>query len=160
MWQIYSNKKDAVRIRTTVGALVDSLCAMNGDSATSTCFIGRVEYMSERKLKEFARTIFQNGITPEAIARSLLVKRNAYAHEREVRLIYIEPSKKKHPEGIYKYAINPQTLFDQAMIDGRMEYEDYKNLKNDVVKRTGLPEKKVKRSLLYRQPKGFSVEIP
>src|SRR5690606_15047899 len=99
MWQIYSNKKDGVRIRTTVGALIESLCKIHGDWSNLTCFIGRVEYMSEKRLKELARTIFQDGITPEAIARSLLVKRNAYTHEREVRLIYIERSNEKHPKG-------------------------------------------------------------
>lgn len=32
MWQIYSDKKDAVRVRTTVGQLIDGLCAAHGAS--------------------------------------------------------------------------------------------------------------------------------
>jgi hypothetical protein len=160
MWQIYSDKKDAVRVRTTVGQLIDGLCAAHGAWAHATCFIGRVEYLSETRLKDFARTIFKDGITPEAIARSLLVKRKAYEHEREVRLIYIERENTKHPDGVYKYAINPHTIFDQAMVDGRMTYVQYKPFKEEVMRRTGLSDRQVKRSLLYRQPEGFVVEIP
>ncbi len=160
MWQIYSEKKNALRVRTTVGKLIDSLCAAHGNWADATCFIGKVDYLSEAKLKAFARTIFKDGITPAAIARSLLVKRNAYKHEREVRLIYIERKYKKHANGVYKYDIDPHALFDQAMIDPRVLYGKYVPFKKQVMKRTGLSDNQIMRSLLYRQPEGFVVDIP
>lgn len=160
MWQIYSDKKNAVRVRTTVGRLIDSLHAAHDDWAHATCFIGKVQYMGERRLEEFAGTIFKDGITPEAIARSLLVKRNAYKHEREVRLIYIERNNTKHADGVYKYDIDPHALIDQAMIDSRVPYAKFVPFKKQVIKRTGLADKQIMRSLLYRQPKGFVVEIP
>jgi len=160
MWRIYSDKKDSVRIRTTVGKLIDSLCTAQGEWADATCFIGKVDYRGEARLKNFARTIFKDGITTQAIARSCLVKRNAYRHEREVRLIYIEHTNEKHANGIYKYDIDPHTLIDQVMIDPRVNYEKYTSLKTHLMKRTGLSDKQIKRSLLYRQPKGFIVEIP
>jgi hypothetical protein len=160
MWQIYSEKKNAVRVRTTVGKLIDSLCAADGNWADATCFIGEVDYLSETKLKAFGRKIFKDGVTPTAIARSLLVKRNAYEHEREVRLIYIERRNKKHAKGVYKYDIDPHALFDQAMIDPRVPYVKYVPFKEQVMKRTGLSDNQIMRSLLYRQPEGFVVEIP
>lgn len=160
MWQIYSEKKNAVRVRTTVGKLINSLNAAQGSWADATCFIGKVNYMGEARLKEFARTIFKDDITPEAIARSLLVKRNAYKHEREVRLIYIERKDTKHANGVYKYDIDPHALFDQAMIDPRVPSNEYERFKKHVMKRTGLPDRQIKRSLLYRRPEGFIVEIP
>lgn len=160
MWQIYSDKKNAVRVRTTVGRLIDSLHAAHGNWAHATCFIGKIQYMGEGQLKKFAQTIFKDGIMPEAIARSLLVKRNAYKHEREVRLIYIKRDKTKHADGVCKYDIDPHDLIDQAMIDPRVPYDKYAPFKKEVKKRTGLTDKQIKRSLLYRQPKGFVVEIP
>ena len=160
MWRIYSEKKDAIRVRTTVGQLLDSLCAANGDWAHTTCFIGKVVYMSDKNLSAFAGTIFRDGITPHAVARSLLVKRNAYKHENEVRLIFIEPGNNKHLNGLYRHGIDPSALFDQAMADPRLPYEKFLRLKKQIVKRTGLTEKQVKRSLLYRQPASFVVEIP
>ncbi len=116
--------------------------------------------MSEKKLRALAGTIFRDGITPDAIARSLLIKRNAYKHENEVRLIFIEPRNKKHPNDLYRHGIDPGDLFDQAMADPRLCYKKFLRLKQQIVKRTELTEKQVKRSLLYRQPKGFVVEIP
>lgn len=160
MWRIYSEGKDAIRVRTTVGHLLDSLGAANSDWAHTTCFIGKVDYMSETKLRAFAGTIFRDRITPDAIARSLLIKRHAYKHENEVRLIFIEPRKKKHPNGLYRHGIDPGAMFDQAMADPRLSYEKFLGLKQQIVKRTELTEKQVKRSLLYREPEGFVVEIP
>ncbi len=159
MWQIYSGKKNGIRVRTTVGKLIDSLCTAKGKWAHATCFIGRVQYLSDRKLKEFGQTVFKDGVTPTAIARSLLVKRKAYEHEREVRLVYMDPETIQHQDGVYKYPIQPLDLIEQAMIDGRFD-GNYPNFKDQIMKRTGLSGEQVKRSLLYRQPDGFVVEIP
>lgn len=160
MWQIYSRSRDAVRVRTTVGRLIESLGASQGDWAHVSCFIGRVEYMSEKRLRKFGSTVFKAGITPDAVAQSLLAKRRAYKHENEVRLIYFEPGNTKHPKGVFKYALDPSSLIDQVMVDGRVSYTDFLPFKEEVMKLTGLPEKMVKRSLLYRPPKDFVIELP
>lgn len=160
MWQIYSRNRNAVRVRTTVGRLIGSLRAAHGQWADSSCFIGRVQYLTETKLKDFGRTVFKNYPGAEAIARSLLVKRKAYTHENEVRLIYIERTNTKHENGVYGYALDPRRLIDQVMVDGRVTYQDFLPFKKRVMKLTGLSDRQVLRSLLYRQPDGFVVEIP
>ena len=160
IWQIYSRKKDAIRVRTTVGRLIDSLCAAHGDGARDACFIGNVEYLRDGELNALGRTIFKRGITPAAIAHSVLLKRRAYKHENEVRLVYVERGGVKHPNGVFKYAIDPLALIDQAMVDGRVSYSDFLPLKKKIIKRTGLSARRVQRSLLYRLPKDFIVEIP
>lgn len=161
IWQIYSREQNAVRVRTTVGKLIDSLRSVHRDLADVSYFIGRVEYLTERRLREFGRTIFKKDITPEAVARSLLVKRRAYKHENEVRLIlYFEPKSIKHSNGIYKYKLSPLDVIDQAMIDGRVPYAEFVPFKKEIMRRTGLPYASVKRSLLYTTPKDFTVNIP
>lgn len=160
MWQIYSRNENAVRVRTTVGRLIDSLRAVHGQWADSTCFIGRVEYLSETKLKDFGRSVFKNYLGADAIARSLLVKRRAYKHENEVRLIYIEREDAKHANGVYSYRLEPRSVIDQVMVDGRVTYQDFLPFKKRVMKLTGLADVQIMRSLLYRQPDGFVVEIP
>lgn len=159
MWQIYSRDKDAVRVRTTVGKLIASLRQDQGEWADSTCFIGRVEYVSDTRLMALGKTIFREFPMPEAIARSLLVKRRAYKHENEVRIIYFERDHRKHTNGVYSYELQPSNVIDQVMVDGRVSYEDFAPFKEEVVKLTGLPDKQIKRSLLYRKPDGFQVEI-
>ena len=160
MWQIYSRNSDAVRVRTTVGRLIESLSASQADWAHVSCFIGRVEYMSEKRLRKFGSTVFKDGITPNAVARSLLAKRRAYKHENEVRLIYFERRNTAHPNGVFKYALDPRSVIDQVMVDGRVPYNEFLPFKEEVIKLTGFPEKMVRRSLLYRPPKGFLVELP
>jgi len=160
MWRIYSPKTDAVRVRTTVGRLIDSLCAANKGVTNDSCFIGKVDYPSDFKLKKFARTVFKDGLNAEAVARSLLKKRDAFEHEDEVRLIFFEGQNSKHDGGVYKYELNPHAVFDQFMIDPRMSYKNFYTFRNEIVARTGIDEARIKRSLLYKPPEGFVVEIP
>lgn len=160
MWQVYSRDKNAVRLRTTVGKLFESLRVTQSNWADATCFIGRVEYQSEKRLRELGRTLFKDGIDPERIALSLLAKRNAYKHENEVRLIYIERKSTKYPNGVFKYSVNPKDIIDQVMVDGRVSYNEFIPLKRKIMALTGLDESQVKRSLLYSPPKNFIVEIP
>lgn len=160
MWRIYSPNKDAIRLRTTVGKLLDSLCAANEGKEGDSCFIGKVSYPKQKELEEFARTVFANGLTAEAVARSLLAKRKAFEHEREVRIIFFEGDKVVHKDGVYKYPLNPHAVFDQIMIDPRMSYLKYKTFKEEISQKTGFKEERIKRSLIYKPPEGFTIEIP
>ncbi len=76
-----------------------------------------------------------------------------------MRLIFIEREQVKHPEGVLKYTINPQAVFDQVMIDPRISYQEFRAFKQEVM-RTGLAEKQIKRLLLYKPPTDFVVELP
>jgi len=46
------------------------------------------------------------------------------------------------------------------MIDPRMSYKKFCTFKDEIVARTGCDEARIKRSLLYKPPAGFVVEIP
>ncbi len=159
MWRIYSPAKDAVRIRTTIDRLACSLSAGLNQWAHVQCFVGEVEYSSEQALKAFSRSIFKNGLNPDALARSLLVKRWAFRHEREIRLLYLEKDKIEHPKGLYRYAVDPHDLIDQIMIDPRLPLSDAEALKAEIRTKTGF-KGQIKRSLLYAPPKGFVIRIP
>lgn len=159
IWQVYSRGKDAVRLRTTVRKLLEGLSNAQGEWAGPTCFVGKVDYLSENKLRELGRALFKDGIDSERVARSLLAKRKAYKHENEVRLIYIERSGAKHNNGVFKYEVDPRSFIDQVMVDGRVSPEEFRSLKKEIISLTGLTDRQVKRSLLYSPPKGFVVEI-
>lgn len=160
MWRIYSPGKDAVRVRTTVGRLLDSLCSANKGMENDSCFIGRVTYPNEAGLRKFARTVFKDDLSARSVANSLLVKRSAFEHEKEVRLVYFESGSTVHKNGVYKYPLDPHQVFDQVMIDPRMTYKDYRSFKDEIVAKTGFDEKRIKRSLLYKPPDDFIVMIP
>jgi len=159
MWRIYSPCKDGVRIRTTIDKLARSVSAPLGEWAHVQAFIGKVEYLSEAKLKAFAESVFAKNLSAEALARSLLVKRTAFRHEREVRLLYLEKSNTKHAGGLYRCGVDPHDLIDQIMTDPRLPTREADALKAEIETTTGY-RGEIKRSLLYAPPKGFVVKIP
>ena len=160
LWQIYSKNSYGIRVRTTVGKLIDSLRAAHGDMADKSCFIGPVRYVRDKQLREFGRSMFVNHCGTEAIAQSLLLKRRAYRHENEVRLLYIANSQTTEEDGVYNYGLDPLAIFDQVMVDGRVSWEQFVPLKETISKRTGLAKRRIRRSLLYTLPRDFVVCIP
>jgi len=130
MWRIYSPESNGVRIRTTVPKLAASLATTLGEWKNVQCFIGKVKYLNNSKLMAFANNVFKRHINPPAhiLAKTLLVKRPAFRHENEVRLLYFEKENGKTGV-IYKYDIDPLSLIDQIMIDPRVEYAEFKKLR-------------------------------
>lgn len=57
MWRIYSPNAKAVRIRSTVRRLLESLNADRASTAYTEAFIGRVRYLNNQKLMSYAETI-------------------------------------------------------------------------------------------------------
>lgn len=83
------------------------------------------------------------------MAEMLLLKRLAFSHEKEIRLIYITdviPSVE-----IYKYPIEPNEFITDITFDPRMKYENYKKEK-EKLRRNGFNGSIVK-SGLYGNPK-------
>lgn len=161
MWQIYSNGANAVKIKTTVDKLSNGL--YNANPKWEGCYIGEVDYLTKSKLHELSQTIFKHGVTSEAIACSLLVKRRPYKYEKEVRLIYIidsEKEKKKHVHSIYTYDIDPYDMIEEVVLSPHATDDEYARFKERVTKCTSLADRQVKHSSLYHEPKGFTVIIP
>ncbi|MBB4020121.1 MULTISPECIES: DUF2971 domain-containing protein [Alphaproteobacteria] len=156
IWRIYSPDKTGVRVRTTIRNLLTGLQAPLGDWAHKQAFIGKVQYMGDRKLVEFGNKVFRGGLHVRALAETLLVKRNAFIHEREVRLLYLEKNKGK--QDIYAYSVDPHALIDQIMIDPRLPLSDVNKVKDEIRRRTGF-KGRIMRSLLYAPPKDMIFPI-
>lgn len=92
MWRIYSKDKKSIRIRTTIEALLDSISVAT--VATNCCehSIGRVDYLPEKKLVSRAKATFENDgqVTFGNLFKSLLIKRKAFKHENEIRLMFLD----------------------------------------------------------------------
>jgi hypothetical protein len=160
MWRLYSKGTDGVRIRTTVGKLIDSLSISEPKHAGMSCFIGKVRYQNNKDLVKFADTHFANGIGTNGvkIAETLLIKRKAFEHEKEVRLVYLSPETSPPDKDLYCYKLDPNKLLDQIMIHPQMNSSDAEVLKNEIITTTGY-NGVIKRSLLYRLPRGFKFKV-
>lgn len=152
MWRIYSPNAEAVRIRSTVRRLLESLNSDRGSTANTEAFIGRVRYLNNQKLMAYAKTI--HGKTyrhPAVLASTLMVKRPAFKHEREVRLVFIPRASRDNKSDLFSYTVSPHQLIDQIMLDPRVSASDAIALKARLRKTTNFSGS-IKRSLLYAPP--------
>lgn len=121
LWRIYSPYKDGVKIKTTIPKLFDSLSnVFPRDQRDTKCFIGRVESVAKKNLKNRIDRINNNDGTCKGIAEALLIKRKAFDYEFEVRLIYVE-GKNEDKSEVFRYKINPNELIELIAFDPRMD---------------------------------------
>lgn len=152
MWRIYSQDKRGIRMRTTIRRLMQSLDNHCGDWGSVCAFIGKVQYLNEAKLTAFARQAWQQ-VAPASFAKTLLVKRPAFSHESEVRLIYLEREPLSAGQKTYSYPVGPHSLIDQVMCDPRLSPTEYEDL-SCRIRGVGY-DGKILRSLLYAPPPKF-----
>lgn len=151
MWRIYSHDHRGIRIKTTVRKLLSSLYHGGAHQPDMFCVIGRVEYLTEKRLLEFANGIYHDGaLSKDDLFGSLLVKRKAFKHENEVRLLYFDTEKNVGGK-LFRYTVAPHELIEQIMIDPRISYREYQEMKSEIKERTGFSGD-IRRSLLYRTP--------
>ncbi len=160
MWRIYSQDKRAIRIRAKIGDLLDSICIATIDQANCGHCIGKVDYLRETELVTRARKTFSETgkITFGGLFSSLLIKRRAFKHENEVRLMFCDWSDGAGTEDVFKYKINPHELISQMMLDPRLDKYQAEKLKSEIRTRTGF-KGSIKRSLLYRLPESLIIDV-
>jgi hypothetical protein len=131
MWRAYSPNRDAVKLKTTIGSLLSSLYSQSGRYRDISCFIGKVRYLPKKDIpKVFSEAnIFDS--SGRDIAATLLVKRWAFRGEKEVRLIYFHNGTPNIGD-VYTYPIDPNALFDEAVLDPRMNEDEGANWRSQI----------------------------
>jgi hypothetical protein len=153
MWRIYSKDGPAVRIRSTIRTVAESFSEALGDFAQIQAYIGKVRYLSNKRLIAYANGWFPGArkLTSKHSAQTLLVKRPAFKHEREVRLLYFQHNAQLTTGDLYWYSVDPHEFLQQIMIDPRISETAARELKEKIRKRTGY-RGRILRSLLYALP--------
>jgi len=153
IWRIYSPDKNGVKVKTTIRKLFEALYTQTGKFKDISCFIGKVQYFPTAKLLDLLADPDNTksnltDTTGRGQASTLLLKRMAFSHEKEVRLIYNSPNE-LHSD-IYEFDINPFNLIDQIVFDPRIEDSNYKADK-ELLRNWGY-EKGIVKSGLYKIP--------
>jgi len=131
MWRIYSPNKDGVRVKTTVGKLFDAIYDERDKFSRLRYFIGQVEYKTKQELESFMSGITVSdmmfGGQNKWLAASLLIKRDAFLHENEVRLLVneVNSDEAKLYNGLYKVSIDVISLIEEVCLDPRLGKEEY-----------------------------------
>lgn len=137
MWRIYSDVdkdrgldssfsvNEGVRLRTTARKLVKALADGMGAGQAEKCFIGSVKYMEEDQLRTYVvnavgayREGAFSGIAGHADA--LFLKRAPFAHEHEVRLLYIDAERKYEKQEFIEVSIDANTVIEEITLDPRL----------------------------------------
>jgi hypothetical protein len=155
-WRMYTPNRDGVRIEMTPMSLLASLeCSsvLETGFPTVTAFLGRVRYLKE---EELTRILFSEDALRRRLwsrgdlgfARSFLLKRRGFAHEREVRLLVISPNDDDRRD--YQYDCDPVVRMQSVLFDPRMDASLCDGLKR-LLKKRGF-KGDVRRSALYEMP--------
>ena len=127
MWRIYSHDKDGVRVRCTPRKLLTGLYASEDSKFCEICyFIGKVTYHPTEELtallenREYVRRAVWSGDGAKQ-CETLLLKRTAFAHESEVRLLHQLRRTDAAADDLFFYPLDPVSMFDELVLDPRLE---------------------------------------
>jgi hypothetical protein len=132
-----------------------------GEWAPHEAFIGKVRYLANKELISFAKGALSSDtglLSMRMFAQTLVVKRLAFRHEREVRLLFIPHENADAKDDLFPYPVDPHGLIDQVMIDPRLGLPEANALKQKIRAQTGFAGE-IKRSLLYAPPPELTIPL-
>jgi len=153
MWGVYANDpaKRFLRIRSTPKKLLSALVKAHPETAQDRCFLGKVEYRREAELEAWLHRDEPLKLSAAEFARPLLMKRRAFRHEREVRLLYLGDKEDQDERGLYSYPVDPHTMITQIMADPNRDRHQWAVDKALIEAATGF-KGDIKRSKIYDPP--------
>jgi hypothetical protein len=89
-------------------------------------------------------------------ADALLFKRDAFAHENKVRLLYVDAAEELKKNEQIEVAIDPNSLIEEITFDPRIQGGDQEAWRTNWIRERRF-KNEVNRSLLYR---GISLIVP
>jgi len=118
-------REEGVRVGTTARKLIKAILKSRQTFPKDSFYLGRVNYLSPDEIKQnVANTINKNGenmlFGGLGLANLMLLKRKAFQHEDEYRLLYIE-ERDIPVQKIFQVSIEPNEVFDEVTFDPRLE---------------------------------------
>src|SRR3954451_12475071 len=161
MWRIYSSDKKGVKVKTTVRKLFNSLYDAGDGFATLKFFVGKVSYLTESEIKNFMSQItfwqIARGGQGDKFAKLLCIKREAFHHENEVRLLYQDvESQMIVNSGAASFKFEVNSILDEIVLDPRLDSTEVKLMETEL-KNAGCTVP-IAQSTLYRVPK-FEIRL-
>ena len=153
MWGIYASDPQTrfLRIRSTPRKLLTMLAQAHSGGFKQRCFVGKVRYLREDQL----RTVVENGgrlaLGGRWFAKNLLLKRRAFKHESEVRLLFFGDANHYGADRLYRYKIDPHAMITQIMADPHHDRSIWGGERSAIRQATGF-NGSIKRSKIYDPP--------
>ena len=136
MWRIYSPDKESVRIKTTVGKMIEVLNQTRGMMWIEPIF-GVVKYLSQDKITEWLlKTQNEEKLCIfKCLSDSLFVKREEFEHEKEVRFLIHNANFGDTPisdnvhDDYIDMQVEPSMFIEEVALDPRLSDEDFEDRK-------------------------------
>ncbi len=154
MWRIYSSDKQSVRIKVRLRTLVESLAPV----AVGIVLLGKVRYLPTEGLVRWSKRVLRDSEMPDVrlLGRTLLVKRLAFSHEQEIRLLYFN-TRDAHPLR-YLYRIDPHAFVEEIVVDPRLSSDEATKVMGEIRATTGF-RGRMAHSDLYAAPRDFVLRL-
>lgn len=105
-----------MKIGTSVRKLLSSIYDLGNDMSKLSCFTGKVIYSSDSEIRSSIKNIIDQMLTDTSgngIAGMLLIKRDEFNYEEEVRLLYSDSEKAN--DDMVSFDIDPLALIDSIV---------------------------------------------
>lgn len=117
-------RDEGVRVRSTARKLLTAMQKWSTTVTGTSCFVGAVRYGSDKTIHQHVANLVQQHGPPalgrgEHRAELLLLKRRAFAHEAEVRLICIDERDIPEQDALH-IPIDPSEVFEEVTFDPRL----------------------------------------
>jgi len=154
MWRIYSTDKKSLRIKVRIRKLIETLAP----TVIGPVFVGKVRYLTTEGLLRWAKNVLRNAKSPDInlLARTVLVKRTAFSHEQEVRLLYFDP--REEQPITFQYPVDPHTFIEEIVIDPRLSLAEIDRFIEEIRVKTGF-RGKIAQSDLYAPPRELVIKL-
>jgi hypothetical protein len=162
MWRIYSDpkKKDGIKVKTTVRKLFANLEESGSVAPYLQFFIGKVAYKTEEEIYDLMRGLtfldIAYGGQGCKFAELLCIKREAFSHEAEVRILFQDIEPLRGVDRIYVYPLDANNIFDEVVVDPRLSEADSQSLQTEIRAKGYVGT--IKQSSLYRSP-SFTIPL-
>ncbi|WP_296201786.1 hypothetical protein [uncultured Hyphomicrobium sp.] len=162
MWRIYSPDPTVavgVKARTTIRKLFENISAIGSPSPELQFFVGRVAYLEENQITSMMNELtFADvaiGGQGDRFADLLCMKRTAFQHESELRLLFQDVEFPNQPKrgvaGVFRYPLDAATVFEEVVLDPRLEDPDVTRITQEL--RAAGCTISINRSPLYQTPR-------
>jgi hypothetical protein len=155
MWRIYSSDKQSVRIKIRLKTLVDTLAPR----AHGIVLVGKVRYLYTEGLLKWARRVFRDSDAPDIrlLGQTLLVKRMAFSHEQEIRILYFD-SRAEGRRNLFSYYVDPHAFIEEIVVDPRLSTDQATSLMDEIRAKTGF-RGPMSHSNLYAPPEEMTLRL-
>ncbi|WP_282147671.1 hypothetical protein [Algibacter lectus] len=180
MWRIYSQHikdKDenliidniGIKVKSTIRNVFQDLFntqesyinPYNKESYNTSTFIGKVQYKRKKKLIKILHDEISNFLLDQSgkgQASTLMLKRVAFTHEKEVRIVYYNENS-MDSEKVFSYDISPNDCFEEIVVDPRIPKDEYLKIK-DLIEKEGYQNKIIQSGLYKIENFTFKMDLP